>query len=247
MKIICFYWQGDRWQQPDYTPVDGHKNLQKKFMKRAGTVSDNLPGRYINNLFNGIRRYAGRQVDFICFTNEELVGLDPEIETRQFPMVTQHGVLPRLFMFSRDAGLFGHQVLCLDIDIIIVGDLTDFLNYHGEFCARSKFKRGLEWKLDGDIMSFTAGAKAESVFWKPFIKDVDGAIEETSGRERYWIRKCIGEYADRWDQYAPNQVVSYKRHVAPTRRLPKDARIVSCHGVPRPHQIKDPWIRGYWI
>ena len=85
-------------------------------------------------------------------------------------------------------------------------------------------------------MSFKACAENEERFYKPFAKDVNAAIELTKGRERYWIRNVASDIAERWDNIAPNSVLSYKWHV--TRgHVTKDAAIVSCHGYPRPHQL----------
>ena len=259
IHVICFYWQGDRWQQKDYQEPDGYENDQQAFMNRAGIVADDLPSQYVNNLYHGVKRFANQPFKFICFTNE-LMNTDPEIEVRSFNPPTRVGVLPRMWMYSKEAGLFGHQVLCLDLDIVIVGSLAPLMDYKGLFCARSKFRRGEEFKLDGDIMSFRAGSESEALLWTPFIEDVALAEKETGGRERYWYRMMVQDIADRWEKIAPGKVLSYKWHVQkfrkreePTRskrtprQLPlKNASIVSFHGKPRPHEAKDNWIKDYW-
>jgi len=246
IHVICFYWQGDRWQTPSYVKPADHENLQQKNMNRLGVIDVSLPPRYVNNLYHGVKRYADREVKFVCFTNEKLKGLDNRIEVRNFPMHTIDGVLPRLYMFSREAGLFGHQVLCLDLDLVIVGSLKSLLDYNGRFCARSKFKRGEEYKLDGDIMSFRADEESETLFWSPFITNVEDAVDWTQGRERYWVRHVAGDFADRWDEHAPRQILSYKKHIDSRGIIPEKAVIISCHGVPRPHQIRGSWIKSYW-
>lgn len=258
MYVICFYWEGDRWQTLDYVQDKGHKNLQQVNLKRLGQITDDLPPRYVNNLYRGVKRFAKREFKFVCFTNKNLQGLDEGIEVRDLPMITKHGVLPRLYMFSKEAGLFGHQVLCLDIDVVIVGSLKGIMAYDGLFCARSKFIQGLEYKLDGDIMSFQAGEETERIFWKSFIKDIDAAVQLTQGRERYWYRHVADDIADRWDLVVPGQIVSWKRHIR-LGVLKSKMRIVSCHGSPRPHEIVPPfkgkrlrqkrhfkWIESYW-
>lgn len=243
--IICFYWQGDRWQQSGYTSPEGHENMQQAFIDRAGIISSSLPGKYVNILYNGVKRFVQKPFKFVCFTNELLIGINKEIEIRSFPLIVQDGVLPRMYMFSEDAGLFGHQVLCLDLDVVIVGDLKPLVDYNGLFCTRSKFKKDEQHKLDGDIISFQAGRTTEDLFWKPFLHNKDKIIEKTKGRERYWIRDVALAFADRWEKICPGKVVSYKHHVR-GRGLKKDMSIVSCHGLPRPHQIKDNWVKQYW-
>jgi len=218
MYVICFYWQGDRWQQDGFAYDNpNYVNRQQPFLNKVGAVPDDLPAKYVNNLYKGVKRFATREFKFVCFSNQKLNVLS-EVEIRPFKKVTQMGVLPRLYMFSEAAGLFGHQVLCLDIDILIVGSLRAIMNYKGLFCARSKFKFGEGHKLDGDIMSFQAGKETEKMFWNPYIQNVKAVEKMTEGRERYWYRHIANDTADRWEQIVPGQVVSYKRHVRKQRK-----------------------------
>ena len=244
IQVICFYWEGDRWQSDinNHTSVDP---VYARALKRAGNSDLALASKYVNNLFAGVTRFADRDFDFICFTNEKLT-LNEGIEVRKFPMVTKRGVLPRLYMFSEDSGLFGHQVLCLDLDVVVVGNLAPLMSYSGLFCARSKFKMGEEHKLDGDIMSFRAGPEAEARFWIPFKENVKESELLTQGRERYWMRHVAGDIADRWDVQAPDTVLSFKRSLLQIKTPPPSACIVSCHGFPRPHQVETKWMKEYW-
>ena len=226
INVVCFYWIGDRWQD------------------------DGMGTTYVNNLFRGVSRNLDRPFDFICFTNEKLAGLDKDIIVRGFNTPTETGVLPRIYMYSEHAGLYGSRVLALDLDIIIVGSLNDIADYDGLFCARSKFAPGQQHKLDGDIMSFKACRELDLKLFHPFVKDVKQALRITGGRERYWYRHVFeGEAVDRWDKVCPGQVVSYKRNVRTRKnKLPANARIVSCHGDPRPHVLagKFDWAKRNW-
>ena len=243
MKVICFYWLGDRWQQ-DGMNYNSQDDSFRRHLKRVGNVPKELAERYVNNLFKGVCRYAEEHFEFICFTNERLK-VDPQIKVKPFPMVTTKGVIPRMWMFSQEAGLFGEQVLCLDIDVVITGSLKDIMAYRGTFCTRLGFAGVDKGKLDGDIMSFAAGPETEKIFWKPFIEDIKETERITTGRERFWVRHVATDIADNFDHIAPKQIFSYKANVR-GKGLPETARIVSCHGHPRPHQIKDKWIKDYW-
>jgi hypothetical protein len=242
INVVCFYWKGDRWNDSMET---GSKDLSfQRHMRRSGIVDSKLASTYINNLYEGVKKYADRPFDFICFTNEQDLDLHNGILRREFELIVKEGVLPRLWMFSENSGLFGRQTLCLDLDVVITGSLSDIMSYEGLFCTRSKFHPNERHKLDGDIMSFRAGKENEERFWKPFVEDPKKVVELTQGRERYWVRHVVGDNADRWDKLFPEQVVSYKWHCR--EGLPKNARIVSVHGHPRPHQAKDYWVKNYW-
>lgn len=242
MHVICFYWEGERWQEK--------RKLKGGFvhhLKRVGAVNRSLAEKYINNLYKGVEQFADREFKFICYTNLDLQ-INKDIEKRHLPFFSKKGVLPRLYMFSKKAGLFGNQVLCLDIDVVIVGSLKPLMDYKGLFCARGGFGNGRQHILDGDIMSFRAGREMEKLIWEPFISDVKGAeVLSEGGRERKWMRLKASSWADRWQFVAPGSVVSYKRHVKKNGgKIPQGASIVSCHGHPRPHQISSPYMNKYW-
>jgi len=219
MYVICFYWHGDRWND-----------------------SSELSSTYVNNLYHGVKRFANQPFQFICFSNETIPDLDSDIEIRNFPLHTKTGVLPRLYMFSKDAGLFGHQVLCLDLDLIITGGLDTLMNYRGLFCTRSSFRDTS--KVDGDIISFRATRTNEILFWYSFLRDVKGVEHYTRGQERRWMQLVAGDWADRW--ITPGEIVSYRRHAKDWTEVPKGVSIVSFHGRPRPHQVTKKWVKEYW-
>lgn len=226
MYVICFYWEGVRWQKKDQS----------------------LAERYINNLYCGVKKFAEENFEFICFTNKNL-SVNNNIKLRNFPLYTKKGVLPRLYMFSHDAGLFGNQVLCLDLDLVITGSLKDIMGYRGQLCVRTHFK-GVE-KLDGDIINFRAGEKMENILWKPFINNIE-KMRKFSGKggESSWIRRVASNIADKWKNVAPGQIASYQRQAKMWNNLPENVRIVSFHGIPHsklhPHQVNNKWIKQYW-
>lgn len=231
LHVVCFYWLGDRWGEGDRGP------------------------EYINKLYRGVARNLSVPFRFCCFTNEPIADqLDSGIEVKpfRFPAYEGAGVLPRLYMFNLESGLLPESfVLALDLDVVIVGSLDEIVSYKGAFCVRSKFAPGQQWKADGDIIGFRPSLRFQHIFWDSFLADYDTALRRTGGRERYWFRHIISSYfyggdCDRWQNECPGQVVSYKRHVKRTHRLPENARIVSCHGRPRPHELTDKWAKNHW-
>lgn len=248
--IVCFYWEGDRWREnkKNFFPEEVTPDLSyQRHLRRVGPASIELVNLYINNLYKGFKKWATDPFEFICFCNDDNDKLDvlSDIDVRPFPMISKLGVLPRLWVFSEEAGLFGHQVLCLDIDVIITGNLHDILSYDGLFAVRPRWQRREAHLPDGDIISFRAGKETEDIFWSPFIKDIKAAEEQVEGRERHWITERIGDRWTSWDQVAPGQVVSYKHHILRREGI-GNARIVSCHGFPRPHQITEEWRKENW-
>ena len=48
-----------------------------------------------------------------------------------------------------------------------------------------------------------------------------------------------------WENVIPGKVLSYKRDCK--NGLPVDSAIVRFHGNPRPHEVRDGWVKRYWI
>lgn len=220
LNVICFLWYGDRWSGND------------------------MGVEYVNRLYRGVQRNLTTPHRFICLTNIPKEGFESGVEILKLDSPSWKGCLPKICMFDPALGLKG-QVFSLDIDVVITGSLDEMCSYRGDFCARSKFMPGMEHKLDGDVVGFRVGFGVDSI-WKPFVDNPQEVERLTGGRERYWYRHCMDE-VDRWQRLYPGQLVSYKRHVRKDSGVLINARIVSCHGTPRPHQIKDNWIKEYWI
>jgi len=218
ITVVSFLWHGERWKEQD-----GGQN-------------------YVNVLYRAVRRNLKKLDRFVCFSNIQDLELDNGIEINDLPTAQYRGCLPKLWMFSRDAGLYG-RVLALDIDIIITGSLDDMATYDGDFAVRSKFAKGLEHLADGDIIGFNP-EKCYNI-WESFDKNPRAASRETQGRERYFYRKVMPE-ADRWQEMFPGQIKGYKVDIRKTGKLPDGTRIVSCSGRPRPHELSHQWVKEHW-
>lgn len=232
LAVVCFWWQGDRWKNKD----EGAKYVKV------------LRNSVRRNLCCDYKKQGPIPYEFICFSND-LDGEEIGVDVRPFKMPVNKGVLPRMYMFSGEAGLVDRPVLALDLDVIITGPLHELATFETQFCSRSKFAPGQQWKLDGDVTKFYASKENTDRFWKPLLDNPAHVLDVSQGKERYWFRHVVGEDGgDRWDRQFPGAVISYKRHVHRTGMLPRGAKIVSCHGRPRPHQIlnKHRWARDNW-
>lgn len=192
--------------------------------------------RYVERLRNGVRRHLARPFNFICFSDRALVGVHG-VEVRKLDPPSWEGNLPKTFVYSPQAELRG-RVLLFDLDNVIVGPLDDMAAYDGELCVRARLNgRRIP---DGDMISFDA-SRVEHLWAKACSADV--LRRSRNGREREFIL-WAAPHADLWQEICPRQVVSYRYHCKDG--LPHDARVVSCHGRPRPHEIDDSFIRENW-
>lgn len=226
LAVVCFLW-GD-WPGKGWGP------------------------EYVRRLYRGVQRNLTLDHDFICFAQEPDLLAGAPFEVRRLRAPSWKGCLPKLYAYSPDAGLDYNHVLILDLDNVITGSLDDIAGYDGPFCVRAWFAgwdRGLRDPslhpelIDGDMISFRPGAETAAL-WRHLTENVTSVEETTGGRERYYLRSQL--QPDLWQDILPGQIVSWKNHMKGSRPLPPDARIVSCHGNPRPHDIREGWVKEHW-
>ena len=220
MDIICFYWQGK---------------------DRPGWQDKSLGEKYVNRLYNGVKRNLSLPFRFICFTNVLNLELNSEIVKSKMEMPSALGCLPKLYAYSPNNGLKG-RVIMMDIDLAITGSLDEMFSYDGFFMTRSTFKG--KQLSGGDIAFFEAGSLPW--IWDYANNHTEWLEDWTGGRERFVYREYLHDKMDFVQNKYPNQLFSYKNHVR-GQGLPENARIISCHGNPRPHEINESWIKEHWI
>lgn len=220
LNVICFLWDGDRWD------VEAHRGYD-----------------YVNILYHSVQRHLSIPHRFICMTNLDASRFDAGIELLPLNAPSWKGCLPKICMFDPSLGLKG-RVFSLDIDIIITGSLDEMASSDKEMIVRSAFiDPNL---LDGDIIGFKISNELAARVWNPIKENTAWVEKLTGGRERFWYRFVFGQNMARYQTEYPNQLLSYKRHLRFGKPLPKEARIVSCHGRPRPHELKEQWAIENW-
>lgn len=207
---------------------------------------------YVNRLYRGVERNLQQPHRFVLMCDDEywhygavsVAQLEPGIERIPLEPLSMEGCLPKLAVHRPDNGLTG-RVLVFDLDSIIVGPIDTFAGYHGPFATRAWFggiKKNI-WLSGGDLLGFEAGST--SWIWDRFARDPGKVERWTAGRERFVYREWVGDDLQYWQRLLPGQLVSYKWHVR-GEKWPVNARIVSCHGRPRPHELGNEPVKGHW-
>lgn len=159
----------------------------------------------------------------------------------QFEVVTPSRVLPakakgfwiKLELFKKDR--FDGPVIYLDLDTIIIGDVTEIFTYP------HKFTMGTDWnkKRPGPNSTFMAWDGQQDLSHLD-TELTPGTLKAYSrgGRwgDQHFIYEKVGVPVTWLEDVAPGSLISYKYHVLRDVPTP-NARIVAFHGSPRPHNI----------
>jgi hypothetical protein len=156
---------------------------------------------------------------FRCLTDTPIKGI-PCI-----PLIHPYeGWFAKIELFRPGIFPAGSRCLYLDIDSVVVGDLSAIASYAGPFAALSDFYKPqmaasgvMVWQADNP----------------PPLYDPANP-PRFRGRLDYYIDAKVK--ADRLQDLFPGQIVSWKSHCQ-GGAIPKGARIICHHGFPRPWQV----------
>jgi hypothetical protein len=213
---------------------------------------EGLPGMgtaYIKKLVAGVKLHIPDDIDYriILFTDNMDVQISG-VETRALDIPNFRWNLKKMFMYSKKANLRKH-VLCLDLDCIIVGDLSPVIRQVLALnrkllvtCIGAYRKK----RLGGSVIGFRTCRELNKLLWEPLLGERRASLEGiTKGSERRYLQRQLApKQVGMWERYLPGQVLSYKRDCK--NGLPHGASIVRFHGSPRPHQVNDDWVKENW-
>jgi len=211
---------------------------------RWGTL---FPVDYVNRLFRAVKRHTTRPTRFIAFVDDKS-GLDEGIEACEIPFIrlpaTGLGGSPwrKLALWSRDIGVDG-EILYLDLDVVVVGDLDAFFDFEqGKLAIIRDWSRRLSG--NSSVMRFPAGAAPHLV--DDFEADPLGKRRRYSNEQAYLTHESrlpIAFWPAGWcPSFKVDLLPRFPANWWRVAALPEDARIVVFTGNPRPHEAAS----GQW-
>lgn len=174
---------------------------------------------YIHRLKDNVAEHLKTPYDFEIVT-----------PTRKLPPKA-HGFWIKLELFKRNR--FNGPVVYLDLDTIIVDDVTDIFTYP------HKFTMGTDWsKRNGPNSTFLAWDGTQDL--SHLDLPVDEALLRRYSRggkwgDQWFIYENVGVPVTSIESIFPGALVSYKKHVRHGKGV--NRKIVAFHGTPRPHDI----------
>lgn len=131
-------------------------------------------------------------------------------------------------------------VLYLDLDTLVVGDLSRLAGYDGGLAVLSDFYQPRI--IATGAMIFRAGSHTEAIYNR-FRADPEGVMAANRSRSDYWYARVM-ERPDRLQDLFPQAFVSFKAHARDG--VPEGARVVCFHGNPRPNDPAAGWGYREW-
>jgi len=222
---------------------------------------------YVNRLYAMVRRHLKGEFNFVCLTDRS-EGIRAEVQCLPIPELTLPNGEPergwkKLTTFEADLHGLKGTALFLDLDVVIVDDITPFFEVPGEFLIIHDWKR--PWRITGNssVYRFELGAHADVLQQfrenqaqaKADFRNEQAfltAVLHKQGKVRYWDASWCASYKYHCIPFWPS---SYWRKPF----IPHGARILIFHGVMNPpdalegrtngnwrHAKPAPWIAQHW-
>jgi hypothetical protein len=209
---------------------------------------------HVNKHFKMISRNLNIPFKYFLFTDRVYGEYDKDIEVMPLWDFCRDlgGCYNRLFTFSPDIRiLVGDRAVYMDLDMIITGDITPFLDRNEDFVYfKMKGSDGTGWRMNNGMYMMDTGSRA--FVWDDFIRDPQSAIAKRkgSGTDQGWTNYILDlEEEHHWTQ--GQGIYDMRLDFLETGRteLPEDCRIVMWAG-PRDPSVGDwskyPWVEKYY-
>jgi len=215
---------------------------------------------HVNTMRQMVARHYKDSHQFICVTDDPS-GIEDGI--RIIPLWNDHSDIPnpsfrggpscyrRLKVFSREIGsVLGERFVCIDLDMLITGDLRPLLNRTEDFIAWKN--PDARWPYNGSLFMLTAGARPD--VWESFDPATSPAKShkaDCKGSDQGWISYVLGKGEATWSKedgvWSYQDEILGRKRMTMTEPLPPGARVVSFHGNIDPwdkEAMFTPWIRA---
>lgn len=213
---------------------------------------------HVNVLFRMVRRNYSSAFRAICVTNYS-EGIDSRVEivpdTEDWATVRPNldyyhdaplqSCFRRLRLYHPRAGAtFGGRYVCLDLDVVITGDITmlwhrpeDVVYMAGSANARTPY--------NGSMQLIAAGSRPQ--VWESFDPETSPDVARAAGyggTDQAWIAHALGSKEATWCAADG----CYKFSLLRRRELPEGARFVNFAGPRKPWELKPDvsWIQTHY-
>jgi hypothetical protein len=180
---------------------------------------------WVEKLYRGFRRNLVRtKFAFVCYTDRQREFEEPIYQRRIKTKVPEYGCYVEPFA---DDG----PMILVGLDTVIVGQIDHMADYarQGNTLALPRDPYAPERSINA-VAIIPPGNQHVATSWR-------------GENDMVWLRRFHCKFID---DLWPGQVLSLKAHMVRDRGL-QGARIVYCHGKPKPHELGHlDWVREHW-
>jgi len=222
---------------------------------------------YVNRLYAMVRRHLRGDFRFVCLT-DNAAGVRAEVECLPIPPLALPPGAPergwtKLTTFEADLHGLRGTALFLDVDVVIVDDITPFFELPGEFLIIHDWKR--PWRVTGNssVYRFELGRHADVL--AKLHAEFDSIRQRFRNEQAYLSDEMHRQ--GRLAYWPAAWCASWKYHCMPRfpanlwrePTMPQGARILVFHGVINPpdalagnsthtwrRALPAPWLRDHW-
>lgn len=225
-------------------------NQLESIPTQVGPTKVDYGKNHVNTHYNMIRRNLSIPFRYVLFTdqrdytiNENVIQLDLWDRFRELG-----GCYHRLYTFSNQMkAMVGDRFVCMDLDMIITGDITALLTREEDFIYyRMKGSDGNGWRMNNGMYMMNAGAREH--IWEEFKNAPDASMGKRvgpgtdQGWTNYWIqeqhpnRAIVDAY---WEQ-GSDGIYDMRQDIIEKNRtdLPENCKILMWPGPRDPQQEK---------
>ncbi len=186
---------------------------------------------YVTRLRDGVKKFCKAPHNFVCLTHQNLTGIEciPLTASRK-------GYWNKLEIFRKD--LFDGPVVYLDLDTIIVEDITAMLTYPHFFTAGYNFSKKHGRSMASWFMGFN-GCVDRNYLFDGYEAGTPDKYSQDWGRwgDQGYIQDNLQHPWTSIDELFPGCCASYKWEIRRPGFVPLGVCFVAFHGKPRPHQV----------
>jgi hypothetical protein len=222
---------------------------------------------YVNRLYGMVQRHLRGEFRFVCLTDLS-EGIRAEVSCLPIPDLSLPDGIPergwkKLTTFAADLHGLKGTALFLDLDVVIVDDITPFFELPGAFRIIHDWKR--PWRITGNssVYRFELGAHPQVLErFRAEHEDIRARLRN----EQAWLSEVLHQQGV-LDYWPKEWCASWKYHCVPSWPLslmrvpsiPAGARILVFHGVINPpdaltghsphawrRPLPAPWIAEHW-
>jgi hypothetical protein len=208
---------------------------------------------YVNRLYAMVKRHLRGDFNFVCLT-DNAEGVRTEVTCHPIPSLRLTSTIERGWnkLSTFEPELYGLRgtALFLDLDVVIVDDITPFFEQPGRFLIIHDWKR--PWRITGNSSVYRWELGTHGDVLDKFRAEQETIREEFRNEQAYLSAEV---HRQGLLQYWPAEwCQSYKYHCIPRwpsnywrePHIPKGARILIFHGVMNPPDALAGRSNGNW-